>query len=72
MEAAMDADLLEVIACPKCKGELEYRPGREFVCHSCRLVYAIVDGIPNFLVDEAQPLGQEGQDGGQDGAPSEE
>jgi len=52
-------ELLEILVCPKCKGELEYRnaPGTEaLVCHSCRLVYPVEDGIPIMLVDEAKPL----------------
>jgi uncharacterized protein YbaR (Trm112 family) len=26
------------------------------VCRTCRLEYAVVDEIPNFIVEEAQPL----------------
>jgi uncharacterized protein YbaR (Trm112 family) len=47
--------LLEILVCPKCKGELEYRaPESVLVCHSCRLRYEIRDGIPIMLVDEAK------------------
>lgn len=50
-------ELLEILVCPKCKGDLEYRTEPEsLVCHSCRLVYAVEDGIPIMLVDEATPL----------------
>jgi uncharacterized protein YbaR (Trm112 family) len=50
-------ELLEILVCPKCKGELEYRTEPEsLVCRSCRLVYAVEDGIPIMLVDEAKPL----------------
>jgi len=51
-------DLLDLLACPKCKGALEYRttPVEELVCHACRLRYAVDDGIPVMLIDEAQPL----------------
>ena len=49
-------ELVEIVACPKCKGKLEYRE-TEFVCHACRLVYAVVDDIPNFIIEEAKPLG---------------
>lgn len=50
-------ELLEILVCPKCKGELEYRTQPEsLVCHACRLVYQVEDGIPIMLVDEATPL----------------
>ena len=50
-------ELLEILVCPKCKGELEYRASPEsLVCHACRLVYAVEDDIPIMLIDEAKPL----------------
>lgn len=51
-------DLLALLVCPKCKGDLEHRTGpvEELVCHACRLRYAVDDGIPVMLIDEAQPL----------------
>ena len=51
-------DLLEILVCPKCKGDLEHRtsPKEELVCHACRLVYAVDDDIPIMLIDEAKPL----------------
>ena len=55
------ADLLEIVRCPKCKGKVSERDtkaGPGLVCEPCRLVYGIVDDIPNFLVEEAQPLEQ--------------
>ena len=52
----LPADLLEILVCPKCKDELEYRtePKEELVCNKCRLVYAVEDGIPIMLIDEAK------------------
>ena len=50
-------DLLDLLVCPKCKGELEYREAESsLVCHACRLRYSIRDGIPIMLIDEATPL----------------
>lgn len=50
--------LLEILVCPKCRGELEYREREaELVCHACRLRYEVRDGIPIMLIDEAKPLG---------------
>lgn len=56
---ALDEELLDILVCPKCKGELEYRPegsedGEALLCHECRLRYAVDDGIPVMLVDEAE------------------
>ena len=57
-ELAMPKDLLELLRCPKCKGDLEYRATapEALLCHACRLVYAVEDGIPIMLIDEAKPL----------------
>ncbi len=50
-------ELVEIVACPKCKGTVKLKDDETgFVCTECRLVYPVVDGIPNFLVDEAQPV----------------
>jgi len=50
-------ELKEILACPKCKGELEFRDAQnEIVCHRCKLVYRVEDDIPVMLVDEARPL----------------
>jgi uncharacterized protein YbaR (Trm112 family) len=50
----MDKSLLEILACPKCKGELGLAAdGTELRCAACRLAYRIDDGIPILLVEEA-------------------
>jgi uncharacterized protein YbaR (Trm112 family) len=51
-------DLLDILACPKCKGDLEHRtsPKEALVCHACRLIYAVEDDIPIMLIDEATPF----------------
>jgi len=47
-------ELLAILVCPACKEPLEYRPNPESLkCHKCRRVYAVKDGIPDMLVDEA-------------------
>jgi uncharacterized protein len=49
--------LLAILVCPKCKGELEYREAESsLVCHACRLRYAVRDGLPIMLIDEATPI----------------
>ena len=53
----LDEELLDILVCPKCKGELEYRTEdseEALLCHECRLRYAVEDGIPVMLVDEAE------------------
>jgi uncharacterized protein YbaR (Trm112 family) len=53
----LDPQLREILVCPRCKGELEYRPDpEELVCRACRLRFEIRDDIPIMLVDEAKPL----------------
>lgn len=53
----LDSQLLEILVCPKCKGELDYRiEEEELVCHACELRYEVRDDIPIMLVGEAEPL----------------
>ena len=48
--------LLEILVCPKCKSELEYRESEQaLLCPKCRLRYAVRDDIPIMLIDEATP-----------------
>ncbi len=49
--------LLAILVCPKCKGELTYRDaGPALDCPACKLRYPVRDDIPVMLVDEASPL----------------
>lgn len=53
----MDKKLLDILACPICKGPLVYRKDRqELVCKVDRLAYPVRDGIPVMLEDEARTL----------------
>jgi len=50
-------DLLEILVCPKCKGELVLTDaGDGLTCEACALRYAIKDDIPVMLIDEAESL----------------
>ena len=50
-------ELLEILVCPKCKGDLEYfEEELKLDCHSCNLSYRIDDDIPVMLVDEDTPI----------------
>lgn len=54
---SLSPQLLAILVCPKCKGELEYREREQsLVCHACRLRYPVRDDIPIMLTDEATPL----------------
>lgn len=58
----LSQELKEILRCPKCRGPLEELPAPEGLhCAACRLLYPIVEGIPNMLVDEAQPHQQRAQ-----------
>ncbi|MBN1233397.1 MAG: Trm112 family protein [Candidatus Coatesbacteria bacterium] len=49
--------LLAILACPKCKGGLDYKPDlNQLICNNCRLIYKIEDDIPNMIIEEAEPL----------------
>ena len=54
---ALNKELIDILACPKCKGSLTLRPNESaFECARCKLAYLVVDDIPNFIIEEAQPL----------------
>jgi uncharacterized protein YbaR (Trm112 family) len=51
-------ELLEILVCPKCKGELSLNQSEEgLICEKCRLLYEIREDIPIMLIDEAKNLG---------------
>jgi uncharacterized protein YbaR (Trm112 family) len=53
----MDARLLEILACPICKGALKYqRDAQVLVCRMDRLAYPIRDDVPVMLEEEARQL----------------
>ncbi|MEQ1814393.1 MAG: Trm112 family protein [Candidatus Nitrotoga sp.] len=53
----MDAKLLEILVCPLCKSPLVYRKAeQELICRVDHLAFAIKDGIPVMLVDEARQI----------------
>ena len=49
----LDPSLLEILACPKCKVQVELEDER-LVCTECGRRYRIEDGIPIMLIDEAE------------------
>jgi uncharacterized protein len=53
----MDSRLLEILACPVCKGTLKYaREAQLLVCRMDRLAFPIRDDVPVMLEEEARQL----------------
>ena len=51
----LDKKLLEIICCPKCKGDLVYdEENWKLICKSCYLKYPIKNDIPVMQIDEAE------------------
>ena len=54
---AISKELLEILACPKCKGDIYLNEaGNGLICDACKLMYEIKDDIPIMLIDEAVSL----------------
>ena len=55
-EEAISQELLEILACPACKGDIEYdQENQKLICiGECQRRYPIRDGIPVMLIDEAE------------------
>ena len=50
-------ELLEILVCQKCKGNLVYAKSPEgLICKTCRLFYEVKEDIPNMLPEEAKSL----------------
>ncbi|MGL4735430.1 MAG: Trm112 family protein [Enterovibrio sp.] len=59
----MDHRLFEILACPNCKGKLNYKKtSNEFICKFDRIAFPVHDDIPVLLMDQARPLTAEEQD----------
>ena len=54
---AISKELLEILVCPQCKGDVSLTQKEDgLVCQACRLLYPVKDDIPIMLIDEAQRL----------------
>jgi len=55
---AIKKELLDILACPQCKGDLKLNEEAEngLICDKCKLLYHIKDDIPIMLIDEAEKL----------------
>lgn len=57
MIMALSNELLDILACPKCKGNIYLNDSKDgLICDRCKLQYDIKDDIPIMLIDEAKPL----------------
>ena len=53
----INKELLDILVCPKCKGELNLDEEKErLVCNECKLAYPIKDDIPVMLIEEAEKI----------------
>ncbi len=53
---ALKKELLDILACPACKGKLTVQPSEDGLgCAKCAVVYPIKDEIPIMIVDQAIP-----------------
>ena len=53
----LSEELLKILACPLCKGELTYDDkAEEMICHESKLSYKIVNGMPIMLIDQSRKL----------------
>jgi len=53
----MDDRLLDILACPLCKGPLKHqRNAGVLVCRAERLAFPIVEGVPMMLEEDARSL----------------
>ena len=49
----LSKELLDILCCPKCLGDLDYKPEKNtLTCKKCGKVYAVKDDIPVLLIDE--------------------
>ncbi len=54
---ALSKELLDILACPKCKGDIYLNNTKNgLICENCKLLYEIRDDIPIMLIDEAKPI----------------
>lgn len=57
MTMAVSQELLDILACPQCKGDIHLNDaGDGLICDACKLLYEIRDDIPIMLIDEAKPI----------------
>ena len=48
-------ELLDIMACPKCKGNIEEQ-GMFLLCQNCKLAYPVLEDVPDMLIEDAWPV----------------
>ncbi len=59
----MDKQLLDILACPRCHGELTLKQENNqdigLICEACALLFPIRDDIPIMLMNEAKSINKD-------------
>jgi len=59
---SISKELLEILACPLCKGDLKWEERfHVLICEKCGVFYQVVDDIPILLPDSAKPFSELGK-----------
>jgi len=59
LDKTMNTEILDVIACPVCKGHLIYDPKKsELICRFDKLAYPIHDGVPIMIFEQSRLLSE--------------
>ena len=54
---ALSADLLSILVCPACRGDLEYdSQAQTLTCHACHLRFRVEEDIPKMLMEQAERI----------------
>ena len=55
----LNKELLDILACPKCKGDVSLAQAEDgLYCSQCEVVYPIKEEIPVMLIEESIPKGE--------------
>lgn len=53
----LSKEIIDILACPKCKCSIKLtKDEKQFICDKCKVIYPIEDGIPELLIEKAQPI----------------
>jgi len=57
MTKEISPQLLEILVCPLCKGELTYdKKNNELICYQSKLAYPVIEGVANMIIEEARKI----------------
>ena len=55
MSKNINKELLDILACPKCKSDVKQK-GNFIICEHCKLAFPVLDDVPDMLLEDAWPL----------------